>query len=142
VNVFHRDGATVRHFWGSELFHAPTDPGQDPRDTGTIEPLSNLFDLTPEGRDDDFDEQLDDDATRSGNDSGPPKRARGHAVVWRGNSVTRDRADTVRESGPTSGSSELRKVLLRRTVLPAGTELNEVGRSDLRRASGDYGGAA
>ena len=30
LNVFHRDGETIRHFWGSELFYAPTDPGQDP----------------------------------------------------------------------------------------------------------------
>jgi predicted dithiol-disulfide oxidoreductase (DUF899 family) len=50
LNVFHRDGATIRHFWGSELFYAPTDAGQDPRHVGTLEPLWNLFDLTPEGR--------------------------------------------------------------------------------------------
>ena len=49
LNVFHRDGETIRHFWGSELFYAPTDPGQDPRHVGTIEPVWNLFDLTPEG---------------------------------------------------------------------------------------------
>ena len=49
LNVFHRDGATIRHFWGSELLYAPTDPGQDPRHVGTIEPLWNLFDLTPRG---------------------------------------------------------------------------------------------
>jgi predicted dithiol-disulfide oxidoreductase (DUF899 family) len=58
LNVFHRDGATIRHFWGSELFYAPTEPGQDPRHIGTIEPVWNLFDLTPEGRDEHFDEQL------------------------------------------------------------------------------------
>jgi predicted dithiol-disulfide oxidoreductase (DUF899 family) len=58
LNAFHRDGETIRHFWGSELFYAPTDPGQDPRHTGTIEPLWNLFDLTPEGRGTDWDEQL------------------------------------------------------------------------------------
>jgi predicted dithiol-disulfide oxidoreductase (DUF899 family) len=58
LNVFHRDGDTIRHFWGSELFYAPTDPGQDPRHVGTIEPLWNLFDLTPEGRGTDWDEQL------------------------------------------------------------------------------------
>jgi predicted dithiol-disulfide oxidoreductase (DUF899 family) len=58
LNVFHRDGGTIRHFWGSELFYAPTDPGQDPRHVGTIEPLWNLFDFTPEGRPTDWDEQL------------------------------------------------------------------------------------
>jgi predicted dithiol-disulfide oxidoreductase (DUF899 family) len=52
LNVFHRDGETIRHFWGSELFYGPWDPGQDPRHVGTLEPLWNLFDLTPEGRPD------------------------------------------------------------------------------------------
>jgi predicted dithiol-disulfide oxidoreductase (DUF899 family) len=28
--VFHRDGELIRHFWSSELFYAPWDPGQDP----------------------------------------------------------------------------------------------------------------
>src|SRR5215211_4749519 len=50
LNVFHRDGATIRHFWSSELLYAPTEPGQDPRHVGSLEPLWNLFDLTPEGR--------------------------------------------------------------------------------------------
>jgi predicted dithiol-disulfide oxidoreductase (DUF899 family) len=58
LNVFHRDGETIRHFWGSELFYAPAEPGQDPRHLGTIEPVWNLFDLTPEGRGVDWDEQL------------------------------------------------------------------------------------
>jgi predicted dithiol-disulfide oxidoreductase (DUF899 family) len=58
LNVFHRDGETIRHFWASELMYAPSDPGQDPRHAGTIEPLWNLFDLTPEGRPDDWHEQL------------------------------------------------------------------------------------
>ena len=58
LNVFHRDGQTIRHFWGSELFYAPTDPGQEPRHVGTLEPLWNLFDLTPEGRSADWHEQL------------------------------------------------------------------------------------
>ena len=57
LNVFHRDGEVIRHFWGSELFYAPTDSGQDPRHVGTLEPLWNLFDLTREGRPD-WDEQL------------------------------------------------------------------------------------
>jgi predicted dithiol-disulfide oxidoreductase (DUF899 family) len=57
LNVFHRDGQTIRHFWGSELFYAPWDPGQDPRHVGTLEPVWNLFDLTREGRPD-WDERL------------------------------------------------------------------------------------
>ena len=58
LNVFHRDGATVRHFWGSELLYAPTDPGEDPRHVGLLEPLWNLFDLTREGRPSGWYEQL------------------------------------------------------------------------------------
>ncbi len=58
LNVFHRDGETIRHFWGSELFFASADPGQDPRHVGTVEPLWNLFDLTPEGRGTDWYEQF------------------------------------------------------------------------------------
>jgi predicted dithiol-disulfide oxidoreductase (DUF899 family) len=58
LNVFHRDGELIRHFWGSELMYAPTDPGQDPRHVGTLEPLWNLLDLTPAGRPIDWDEQL------------------------------------------------------------------------------------
>jgi predicted dithiol-disulfide oxidoreductase (DUF899 family) len=50
LTAFHRDGGEVRHFWSSELFYAPSDPGQHPRHVGTLEPLWNLFDLTPEGR--------------------------------------------------------------------------------------------
>ena len=58
LNVFHRDGTSIRHFWGSELLYAPVDPGQEPRHVGTIEPLWNLFDLTPEGRGTDWYEQF------------------------------------------------------------------------------------
>jgi len=50
MNVFRRDGETIRHVWGSELLYAPSEPGQDPRHGDTLEPLWNLFDLTPEGR--------------------------------------------------------------------------------------------
>jgi len=50
MNVFRRDGETIRHFWGSELLYAPSEPGQDPRHGDTLEPLWNLFDLMPEGR--------------------------------------------------------------------------------------------
>ncbi len=58
LNVFHREGAMTRHFWGAELIYAPADPGQDHRSVGTLEPLWNLFDLTREGRPMDWDEQL------------------------------------------------------------------------------------
>jgi predicted dithiol-disulfide oxidoreductase (DUF899 family) len=58
LNVFHRDGDVIRHFWSAELLYAPTDPAQDPRHVGTLEPLWNLFDLTPEGRPPEWEEQL------------------------------------------------------------------------------------
>jgi predicted dithiol-disulfide oxidoreductase (DUF899 family) len=58
LNVFRRDGDTIGHFWRSELLYAPTDGDQDPRHVGTIAPLWNLFDLTPEGRPSDWYEQL------------------------------------------------------------------------------------
>lgn len=40
LTVFHRDRDAIRHFWSSELFYAPWDPGQDPRHAGTLEPVS------------------------------------------------------------------------------------------------------
>jgi predicted dithiol-disulfide oxidoreductase (DUF899 family) len=57
LNLFERDGEVIRHFWGSELFYAPADPGQDPRHVGLLEPIWNLFDFTREGRPE-RDEQL------------------------------------------------------------------------------------
>jgi predicted dithiol-disulfide oxidoreductase (DUF899 family) len=58
LTVFHRDADGIRHFWSSELFYAPPEPGQDPRHVGTLEPLWNVLDLTPEGRPRDWEEQL------------------------------------------------------------------------------------
>jgi predicted dithiol-disulfide oxidoreductase (DUF899 family) len=58
LNVFQRQGDTIRHFWGSELLYAPSEAGQDSRHVGTLEPLWNLFDLTPSGRPAERDEQL------------------------------------------------------------------------------------
>jgi predicted dithiol-disulfide oxidoreductase (DUF899 family) len=58
LNVFHQDGDVIRHFWGAELTYGPSDPGQDHRSVGTLEPLWNLLDLTPEGRPTDWNEQL------------------------------------------------------------------------------------
>jgi predicted dithiol-disulfide oxidoreductase (DUF899 family) len=58
LTVFHRDGEVIRHFWSTELFYAPSDPGQEPRHVGTLEPLWNLFDLTREGRPSDWQEQF------------------------------------------------------------------------------------
>jgi predicted dithiol-disulfide oxidoreductase (DUF899 family) len=58
MTVFKRDpDGTIRLFWASELGFAPTDPGQEPRALGPLEPFWNMFDLTPGGRPD-FREQL------------------------------------------------------------------------------------
>src|ERR1044071_529958 len=53
MTVFKRwpDGM-IRLHWASELLFEPTDPGQDMRHLGTVEPLWTLFDLTPGGRPD------------------------------------------------------------------------------------------
>ncbi len=54
LNVFRKDGNTVRHFWGSELVFAPSDPGQHHRGLDTADPLWALLDCTPEGRGEEF----------------------------------------------------------------------------------------
>lgn len=59
LTVFHRDGDVIRHFWSSELLYAPSEPDQEPRHVGTLEPLWNLFDLTREGRPGDWHEEFD-----------------------------------------------------------------------------------
>jgi predicted dithiol-disulfide oxidoreductase (DUF899 family) len=46
------------HSYKRHQGYAPTDPGQDPRHVGTLEPVWNLFDLTPAGRGNDWDERL------------------------------------------------------------------------------------
>jgi predicted dithiol-disulfide oxidoreductase (DUF899 family) len=50
LNVFRREGEVIRHFWGSELLYAPTEPGQESRHVDSIAPQWNFFDFTPEGR--------------------------------------------------------------------------------------------
>jgi predicted dithiol-disulfide oxidoreductase (DUF899 family) len=59
LTVFHKspDG-TIRLSWASELFFLPTEPGQDTRHAGTVEPMWTLLDLTRGGRPD-ADEQFD-----------------------------------------------------------------------------------
>lgn len=50
LNVFVRDGDTIRHFWGTELVFAPEDPEQDHRGRDFIDPVWGLLDTTPDGR--------------------------------------------------------------------------------------------
>ncbi|SJM28263.1 DUF899 family protein [Mesorhizobium delmotii] len=61
LTVFHKgaDGV-VRLSWASELLFSPTEPGQDPRHVGTVEPMWTLLDLTPGGRPDAY-EQIEDE---------------------------------------------------------------------------------
>jgi predicted dithiol-disulfide oxidoreductase (DUF899 family) len=54
LNVFRREGSTIRHFWGSELVFAPDEPGQHHRALDLIDPVWGLLDLTPEGRGEHF----------------------------------------------------------------------------------------
>jgi len=50
LNVFSKRSDGIYHFYGTELFFAPKEPGQDARHVDLIWPIWNLFDLTPEGR--------------------------------------------------------------------------------------------
>jgi predicted dithiol-disulfide oxidoreductase (DUF899 family) len=58
LNVFHRGGGAIRHCWGSELLYVPPEPGQEYSHNDALDPLWNMFDLTPEGRGD-FHPKLD-----------------------------------------------------------------------------------
>jgi predicted dithiol-disulfide oxidoreductase (DUF899 family) len=40
------------------MFDTPSEPGQEPRHVGRLEPLWNLLDLTPEGRPEDWYEHI------------------------------------------------------------------------------------
>jgi predicted dithiol-disulfide oxidoreductase (DUF899 family) len=50
LNVFHRKEGRIRHFWGTELAHGPSDAGQDHRGLDLLNPIFAMLDLTPEGR--------------------------------------------------------------------------------------------
>lgn len=52
LNVFRRDNGAIRHFWGSELLYVPPEPGQEYRHNDLLDPLWNMFDVTPAGRGD------------------------------------------------------------------------------------------
>jgi predicted dithiol-disulfide oxidoreductase (DUF899 family) len=54
LNVFRREGDTIRHFWGSELVFAPEDAGQHHRGLDFADPVWGLLDTTPEGRGETF----------------------------------------------------------------------------------------
>ena len=52
LNVFQRHGNVISHFWGSELLYLPPEPGQEYRHNDALDPMWNMFDLTPAGRGD------------------------------------------------------------------------------------------
>ena len=52
LNVFHRRGKVIRHFWGSELLYVPPEPGQEYRHNDALDSFWNILDLTPAGRGD------------------------------------------------------------------------------------------
>jgi predicted dithiol-disulfide oxidoreductase (DUF899 family) len=73
LTVFHKDhDGVIRLSWASELLFHPTEPGQDPRHVGTVEPMWTLLDLTPSGRPD-ADEQFDYAHRRPDAPVGPTK---------------------------------------------------------------------
>jgi predicted dithiol-disulfide oxidoreductase (DUF899 family) len=54
LDVWVRQGRSVRHFWGGEMTAQTADPGQDPRGAPDPAPLWTLLDLTPGGRGSDW----------------------------------------------------------------------------------------
>jgi predicted dithiol-disulfide oxidoreductase (DUF899 family) len=50
ASVFTRSDGAIRHFWSSELFTAPTDPGEHPRHVDFMWPYWLMQDRTPAGR--------------------------------------------------------------------------------------------
>jgi predicted dithiol-disulfide oxidoreductase (DUF899 family) len=57
LNVFTRSDGEIRHFWASELWDAPMEPGQGPRHVDFIWPVWNVLDVTPDGRGSDWSPQ-------------------------------------------------------------------------------------
>ena len=58
ATVFVRRDGRIHHFWSSELFFAPSEPGLHPRHVDFIWPVWSVFDRTPEGRGTDWFPQL------------------------------------------------------------------------------------
>jgi len=55
LNVFKKESdgdGRVRHFWGCELLWVPMEKGQEYRHNDLLDPVWNMFDVTPEGRGD------------------------------------------------------------------------------------------
>lgn len=59
AHVFVRRGKKIHHFWSSELWFVPHEPGQDSRHVDFMWPLWSIFDRTPDGRGKDWGPQLE-----------------------------------------------------------------------------------
>ena len=54
LTTFVRDGDTIHHFWSSETWLVPPEPGQNPRHVDFVWPLWAVLDRTPQGRGSDW----------------------------------------------------------------------------------------
>lgn len=59
ATVFARRDGKIHHFWSSELYLVPSDPGQDMRHVDFMWPLWSVLDITPEGRGSEWRPELD-----------------------------------------------------------------------------------
>jgi predicted dithiol-disulfide oxidoreductase (DUF899 family) len=59
ATVFARRNGKIHHFWSSELFLVPSEPGQDMRHVDFMWPLWSILDRTPEGRGTDWRPELE-----------------------------------------------------------------------------------
>ena len=59
ATVFTRRDGKIRHFWSSELYLVPTDPGEDMRHVDFMWPLWSVLDRSPEGRGADWRPELE-----------------------------------------------------------------------------------
>lgn len=50
LDVFVRDGQTLRHAWATELMAAPWEEAMEPRHVDAIWPIWHVLDMTPGGR--------------------------------------------------------------------------------------------
>jgi predicted dithiol-disulfide oxidoreductase (DUF899 family) len=58
ASVFVRRDGRIHHFWSSELWHLPAEPGQHARHVDFVWPLWEILDHTPGGRGEDWLPQL------------------------------------------------------------------------------------
>ncbi len=59
LNIFLKKNNGIFHTYSTELLYAPTEDGQEPRHVDSLWPIWNMFDLTPEGRGNDWHPKLE-----------------------------------------------------------------------------------